>query len=230
MAIREFVLRFSNLFDMTRPNLDELEEIAGSSVNGRRRALLDGDEDEEMMTEEECEVSLGWVSEVCVKTIIIGLLNLIATNDAAVGSLQGKKLVLTAAKEANSCGANLSRLWGVLASMRTSLSALADPLDTLDFPDPLPPPVLATAHSTRSGKLAGSGIHVATSAQLVYVVEALVEHAIGAGSVKEEMAQVEAQIKELTKEDRERTKEEKDRWEEAKKDAVRSILLVYDTV
>ncbi|EIM82913.1 uncharacterized protein STEHIDRAFT_124233 [Stereum hirsutum FP-91666 SS1] len=219
MGVREFVLRFSNLFDMTRPNLEELEEIAGSSVNGRRHAVLDDDEDEEMMTEEECEVSLGWVSEVCVKTIVVGLLHLIAENDAAVGSSQGRKLVLTAAKEANSCGANLSRLWGALASMRSSLSALADPLDTLTFPDPLPPPVLATAHSTRSGKLAGSGVHVATSAQLVYVVEALIEYAIGAGRVKEEMAQVEAQIKELGKEDRERTKEEKDRWEGAKKDA-----------
>lgn len=227
MAIREFALRFSNLFDMTRPNLDELEEIAGSSVNGRRHVILDDEEDEEMMTVEECEVSLGWVSEVCVKTIIVGLLNLVAENDAAVGSSQGKKLVLTAAKEANSCGANLSRLWVALASLRSSLSALADPLDTLTFPDPLPPPVLATAHSTRSGKLAGSGIHVATSAQLVYVVEALIEYAIGSGRVKEEMAQVEAQIKELGKEDRERTKEEKDRWEGAKKDAVRCIFSPY---
>lgn len=220
IAIREFVLRFSSFFDISRANLEELEEIAGSSANGRRRALSE-DEDDAMLTEEECEVSLGWVSEVSVKSIIVGLLNLAAENETAVGSKEGKKIVLNAAKDVNNCGANLSRLWGVLSTMRSSLYDLCDPQNGLDFPDPLPPPVMASAYGTRSGKLTGNGVHVATSAQLVYVVEALVEYALAASSVRDEMTKTETELKELSKQDRERTKEEKDLWEEAKKNAVR---------
>lgn len=228
MAIREFVLRFSEQLDIPRSNIEELEEIGGSS-DSRRRALLDDDEEQSIMTEQECEVVLGWVSEVCVKSIIVGLLNLIAENESVVGSREGKRHVGTAAKQANACGANLSRLWNVLANLRTSLRTLADPadnVDLLDFPDPLPPPPTATAYSTRSGKLDGAGgVHVASSAQLIYIVERLVECAIESTVLREEMAKVDMELKELGKQDRERTKEEKEMWEEAKKKAVRLFTL-----
>lgn len=62
--IREFVLRFADLFEpsLPRTNLEELEEIGGGRHQGR-------DEDDDLVS---------WVSEFCVKSIIVGLLNLLA--------------------------------------------------------------------------------------------------------------------------------------------------------
>lgn len=64
--IREFVLRFAPVMDpvIAKTHLEELEDIGG-----RGRAC---DEDEEMVS---------WVSEACVKSIVVGLLGLLANDE-----------------------------------------------------------------------------------------------------------------------------------------------------
>lgn len=60
--IREFALRFSSVLDLSRTHLDELDEIRLS----RTRNLEDEDDD-----------LIPWVSEACVKSLLLGLLNMI---------------------------------------------------------------------------------------------------------------------------------------------------------
>ena len=59
--IREFALRFSSVLELSRTHLDELDEIKLS----RTRNLEDDDD------------LVPWVSEACVKSLLLGLLNMI---------------------------------------------------------------------------------------------------------------------------------------------------------
>jgi hypothetical protein len=61
--IREFALRFSSVLELSRTHLDELDEIRFS----RTRNLEDEDDD-----------LVPWVSEACVKSLLLGLLNMLA--------------------------------------------------------------------------------------------------------------------------------------------------------
>ena len=71
IQIREFVLRFACIMDsksVSRKTLEELEEISG-----RGRSWDSDKEDENRVT--------GWVSEACVKGILMGLLGLIKEDE-----------------------------------------------------------------------------------------------------------------------------------------------------
>jgi len=57
--IREFALRFSSVLELSRSHLDELDEI---------RMSRSRDEDDDLVP---------WVSETCVKSLLLGLLNMI---------------------------------------------------------------------------------------------------------------------------------------------------------
>lgn len=60
--IREFCLRFSSILELSRSHLDELDEIRLS----RTRNLEDEDDD-----------LIPWVSVPCLKSLLLGLLNMI---------------------------------------------------------------------------------------------------------------------------------------------------------
>ncbi|KAI0320792.1 hypothetical protein OF83DRAFT_1081399 [Amylostereum chailletii] len=205
LEIYEFCLRFASLLGMSRQHLDELEEISG-----RRNFDEDGDE-------EDVSVEMGWVTETCARSILTGLLGLIEDGDVftSTEAKSGVLAVKTTIKDIKASGANLTRMWGALVSMRSSLEALSS--DPLPFPDPLPPPANAMAHTTRSGTLHGGGIYVATSAQLVPVITALVNAALGSSQVRQTLDDGVKAVKDLAKEERDRTKEEKDRWEATRK-------------
>jgi hypothetical protein len=67
IQIREFVVRFASLMEgVARSHMEELAKIAGKS-----RGTTDDDGD---------EVEVQWVSEACVKAVVLGLLELIAGN------------------------------------------------------------------------------------------------------------------------------------------------------
>jgi len=76
MHIREFVLRFASIMDcksLTRKMLEELEEIGGDDSRGRGCGWDNDDkEDEEVLT---------WVSEMCAKGVVMGLLGLIHSDE-----------------------------------------------------------------------------------------------------------------------------------------------------
>lgn len=59
--IREFVLRFFELFDLTKPRLRELDDIVGKAITVDEEAV------------EGC-ITSSWVGEVCLREIVAGLL------------------------------------------------------------------------------------------------------------------------------------------------------------
>lgn len=78
IQIREFVLRFACIMDtknISRKLLEELEGIGGESSKGRGK---DWDSD----VGEEDEDFAGWVSESCVKGVIMGLLGLVHNDES----------------------------------------------------------------------------------------------------------------------------------------------------
>lgn len=72
IQIREFVLRFACIMDsrsISRKMLEELEEVGGK---GRGWGGDDDDEEEDVV---------GWVSEPCVKGVVIGLLAMLHSDE-----------------------------------------------------------------------------------------------------------------------------------------------------
>ncbi|TFY66270.1 hypothetical protein EVG20_g4823 [Dentipellis fragilis] len=206
IGIREFVLRFSSVMDVSRACLEELEEIGGVST----RRLHGGDEDEG----DDIGVCLGWISEPALKSMLLGLLGLVVES-TALGK-DGQKAVKVAIRDLRSAGANLNRMWAALASLQSSLESIdLSWLDSsfLSLPDPLPPPASAHIVSTRSGQLHATGVQIVNSAQFLPVVEALVEAAMRTQVVREDIDSGAKEMKETVKAERERSKEEKERWE-----------------
>ncbi|KDQ57441.1 hypothetical protein JAAARDRAFT_193771 [Jaapia argillacea MUCL 33604] len=215
MYVREFVMRFSmgGLLDVTKTHLDEFDELGG-------RGMSEG--------EDEGEVEVGWVSEGCVRSVLMALLGLfLASDNAGVGV---KKFVPDAIKDIRACGSNLNRIWGVMFTLRESLNAShhSNTSPTLTFPDPLPPSASTIYHNTRSGvttrhAAASSsttaqnhnhgGVYVAQSSQLVPVLVALIDQAVGLSNVKEELEKGGDVSKEKTKDMRDALKAENERWE-----------------
>ncbi|KAH9036738.1 hypothetical protein EDB83DRAFT_2677915 [Lactarius deliciosus] len=174
IAIREFVLRFGRLLDMSRAHLEELEEIGGR----RPHEVDDADSD----SEQDIDVEMGWISEICLRAILLGLLNILS--EVELGGKQGKKAIQDAIQEIKASRANLTRIWGALAN-------------------PLSPPQHTKIRTTRSGALNGAGVNVATTAQLVPVVLPLIEMVLDTQAVHDE-------LEEGIKEAKERAKEEKE--------------------
>ncbi|KAI0043666.1 hypothetical protein FA95DRAFT_1597841 [Auriscalpium vulgare] len=204
IAIREFLIRFWPLLDISRTHLEELEEVGG------RRAFDEDDVD--LDAGEDIGVEMGWVSETCVKAMLSALLGLIAEDD---GAKEVKKLLVDAVKEIKASGANLSRMWGTLLALRASLTR-EQRASLLDFPDPLPPPASAITHTTRSGASHG-GPQVASTAQLVPVILPLVEAASRTQSVRQEIDEGVKEEKDRVKEEKDRLKEEQERWASVRK-------------
>ncbi|KAF8260966.1 hypothetical protein EI94DRAFT_1833576 [Lactarius quietus] len=204
IAIREFVVRFGRLLDMSRAHLEELEEIGGR----RPHEVDDPDSD----SEQDIEVEMGWISETCLRAILLGLLNLLS--QVELGGKQGKKAIQDAIQEIKASRANLSRIWGALASLRTEIEKVDG---TSIFPDPLSPPQHTKIHTTRSGALNGAGLNVATTAQLVPVVLPLIEMVLETQAVHDELDEGVKEAKERAKEEKERAKAIREQWDLTKK-------------
>ena len=211
IAIREFVLRFGRLLDMSRAHLEELEEIGGR----RPHEVDDADSD----SEQDIEVEMGWIGETCLRAILLGLLNLLVE----LGGKQEKKAIQDAIQEIKASRANLSRIWGALASLRAEFEKVDN---RLIFPDPLPPPQHAKIHTTRSGALKGAGMNVATTAQLVPVVLPLIEMTLDTQAVHDELDEGLKEAKERVREEKERAKAIREQWDLTKKNGnpVKAIL------
>ena len=205
IAIREFALRFGKVLDMSRTHLDELEEIGG-----RRSYEVDDDDD----LKQDIDVEMGWVSETCLRALLLGLLSLLLNNQPESGEKQEKKAIHNAMQEIKASRANLSRIWSALAAMRAEFRKV-DIKTT--FPDPLPPPQYTKLHTTRSGALNGAGVNVTSTAQLVPVILPLIEMIVNAQAIRDEFEEGVKEAKERIKEERERTKFIREQWEGMKK-------------
>jgi hypothetical protein len=92
IQIREFVLRFSELFDIAKGNLEELECIGGMKAMAYDDSY---EQDEEDMVE--------WVSEPCVKSVVLGLLGLLGGDRPGQGG-QVRSQLFSICKTLLSCG------------------------------------------------------------------------------------------------------------------------------
>ncbi|KAG6850971.1 hypothetical protein H0H93_005840 [Arthromyces matolae] len=133
--------------------------------------------------------------------------------------LEGNALkhVQTALREIRASGNNLSKIWGILAQMRDLTE------DQFSFPDPLPLPASATVYNTRtmrSSKELNSGkplLVIGHTAQMIPVVEALIEVALRTPTVREELEHGFTKAKELTRDVQKAVKEENERWDAERK-------------
>ena len=206
IAIREFVLRFSKLLDVSRAHLEELEEVGGH----RSREIDEDDSD----VEQDIDVEMGWVGETCLRAILLGLLGSILGSQPELGDNRRKKAIQDAMQEIKASRANLSRMWGALASLRTELEKVDN---RWTFPDPLPPPQHTRIRTTRSGALNSVGVNVTTTAQLVPVVHPLIEMVMDTQAVRDELDEGVKEAKERVKEEKERAKAIREQWEGTKK-------------
>lgn len=198
--IREFALRFATIMDIAKSSLEELEELETERHSGGNR-WEDDEEDEDLV---------GWVSENCVKGLIVALLVLIAESHKVAEVV---KAIKDALKDIRSSGANLNKIWTALWILRQALESSYTPFA---LPDPLPPPSTMTYRSTRSAFGTEAMVNVATTAQLVPVVAALVEQAIEMQVVRDEIEQGTVREKELTKDAREAIAQENAKWKETR--------------
>ncbi|KAF5380578.1 hypothetical protein D9615_004650 [Tricholomella constricta] len=198
--IREFVLRFAAIMEPTIPKaqLAELDDVGCS----------DGEEE-----------LAPWVSEACARSMILGLLGMLADKDASI-----EKPVKSAIREIRAAGHNLNKIWPILAQMHDAIVFGADNQDdaaVLSFPDPLPPPSSITARVTRSARESSGSrpsITIAATAQMVPVVAALVEAAFETAAVREELENGVKEAKEATREVKECLKAENERWDAERKE------------
>ncbi|KAI9510943.1 hypothetical protein F5148DRAFT_975965 [Russula earlei] len=202
IAIREFVVRFGKILDMSRTHLEELEEIGG-----RRSHDIDDDDDN---LEQDIDVEMGWVGETCLRAIFLGLLNLLLNDQPEFGGKEEKKALRDAIQEIKSSRANLSRIWGALAALRTEFARVDN--KTI-FPDPLPPPQHTKIHTTRSGALNSAGMNITATSQLVPVVLPLIEMVLEAQAVRDEFEEGAKETKERAREEKEQAKAIREQWE-----------------
>ncbi|KAJ8696420.1 hypothetical protein PTI98_006292 [Pleurotus ostreatus] len=193
--IREFVLRFGILFPfpLSKSHMEELNAVEGKYGST-------GDE-------EDYEPLHGWVSEGCIKSIILGLLGFLVDDKPAAVA----KAIKLAMKDIRSCGANLSKLWAVLAGLRDVLGR-----DT--FPDPLPGPEVSVRMTRNTHVDEARLTSVAFAAQLVPVVVALQEATMTSSRIRKEIDEGVQSSKDMVKDARELSKKEAERWEQQKKD------------
>lgn len=96
------------------------------------------------------------------------------------------------------------------------------PATVLVFPDPLPPPASAIIHNTRRSAYGspdlGKLIYVASSAQMVPVLAALIDAALVTEGVRGEIENGLREERERVRETKEATKNENERWDRQRKD------------
>ncbi|KAJ4468133.1 hypothetical protein J3R30DRAFT_1677685 [Lentinula aciculospora] len=211
--IREFILRFYDMHGMsvTKPQLEELEFIGG-----HHDLTDDGDEDSE-------NVYVDWVSEACVKSLVLSLVGVLAAEEDSSATLVMKN----AMKDIRNSGANLNKIWAVLSSLRAALgrpevygstsSAEEDGDDEssedriiLDYPDPSPPPANYNIRSTRSNLT--EVLHVVHSAQMIPVILGLIEIVLESHAIRVELDNGRKEGKERLRESRELIKLENESW------------------
>ncbi|KAH8107736.1 hypothetical protein BXZ70DRAFT_912347 [Cristinia sonorae] len=206
VLIREFVHRFDGILQVSMSNVEELEELIGDSL---------GSTDE---WEDSAQELVGWVSEGCVKAVIMGLLEVIAGRATALNGVDLSKAIKETIKSIRSSGANLNRIWSALSSLRDGRTKYDGGLGRtwLKFPDPLPPPATTTYRSTRSGHGADSNVIVACSAQMVPVVAFLVQQAIDSPAIREAIDLGITDVKDITQESKVAITKENVRFKEEK--------------
>ncbi|KAI0690517.1 hypothetical protein BC835DRAFT_1521597 [Cytidiella melzeri] len=199
--IREFAVRFASVLQLTNTQLEELDEISGDNLG----EAMEWDNVET----EDVEI-ISWVSDTCAKSIILGLMDVIADGADTRGHHADSKALRDATKNVKASGANLNRVWTALADLRESLGMQP----SLVFANPLPPPASAVIRTTRRNK--DSDMHISNSAQLVPVIVDLIEAVMSSPALRDALEAGAAEEKEYGKLAREAVAAENNRWKEIK--------------
>ncbi|KAI0766519.1 hypothetical protein BC629DRAFT_1737547 [Irpex lacteus] len=200
--IREFVVRFATVLQIPHSHLEELDEISGDNLG----EILDWDGHQS----NDMDI-ISWVSELCAKGIIQGLLDVLVGSAEARGDPTDAEALREAAKAVKSSGANLNRTWAALVTLRESLSSNS----FVSFSDPSPPPASTLIRTTRQNRDSDM-VHVAISAQLIPVITDLIEAAIGSPAIRDALDAGASEEKEYAKLAREAIASENSRWKESK--------------
>ncbi|KAF8829022.1 hypothetical protein HHX47_DHR3000885 [Lentinula edodes] len=211
--IREFILRFSGIPGMalTRNQLEELEFIAGT------HDLSDDEND-----------YVDWVSETCVKSLVISLIGVLAAEEDSSATLVMKKAI----QDVRNSGANLTKIWTALSSLRAALGRpeevsvgklqAEEPSDDddessedriiLEYPDPLPAPA-NHEHNVRSTRFAVADISlVVHSAQMIPVILGLIDAVMECHAIRVELDNGTKEGRKRFRESREVIKLENESW------------------
>ncbi|KAJ3886055.1 hypothetical protein GG344DRAFT_82082 [Lentinula edodes] len=213
--IREFILRFSGIPGMvlTKTQLEELEFIAGTHDLG--------DDDENAYVD--------WVSETCIKSLVISLIGVLAAEEDSSATLVMKK----AMQDVRNSGANLTKIWTALSSLRGALGRpeevsvgklqAEEPSDDddessedriiLEYPDPLPAPANHehNVRSIRSAAAADTSL-VVHSAQMIPVILGLIDAVMECHAIRVELDNGTKEGRERLRESREVIKLENESW------------------
>ncbi|KAF8160676.1 hypothetical protein B0H34DRAFT_653698 [Crassisporium funariophilum] len=212
--IREFMLRFGALMEpsISKSALEELELVGGKQHRN---------EDEGMTA---------WVSEVCVKSLVLGLLGLLAKDH----DTQVARIIRAAIRDMRSAGVNMNKMWANLASLRDDVANLSISNDSttdsvssleeapLTFPDPLPAPISAmqnmrSLRSIRPGSDSDSLVYIVQTAQMIPVVVSLIHSVLETAILREEIDQGAKDARDALRDAREATRIENERWEKVRK-------------
>ncbi|KAJ3999623.1 hypothetical protein F5050DRAFT_1736731 [Lentinula boryana] len=211
--IREFVLRFSDMQGMsiTKAQLEELELIGGTHDSAD-----DGDEE---------DACVDWVSEACVKSLVLSLIGILVAEEDSSATLVMKN----AMKDIRNSGVNLTKIWAVLSSLRTNMGRpevlegrtqgeerdwgddeSSEDRIIFEFPDPLPAPANHNVRSTRS--ISTDTLPVVDSSQMVPVIVGLIETVLESHAIRIALDNGTKDGKEKHQETRELVKLENELW------------------
>ncbi|KAI0645928.1 hypothetical protein C8Q79DRAFT_1001402 [Trametes meyenii] len=191
IGIREFLLRFAHLTDIARGHLEELEEVGNRKLGG-------GSSDDEDLGFSELA---GWISEPALKAILVGLLTVLSKD---IDSTDEAAAFTKAIHGVKASGVNLNKLWGALVSLREN--------GVLTLPDPLRLGTTTIRHSTRRSSSVQDAADVFSTAQLVPVVDTLIERTLETKAIREDFERAVTQEKDLARAARELTAAENARW------------------
>ncbi|KAH0588862.1 hypothetical protein H2248_004653 [Termitomyces sp. 'cryptogamus'] len=190
LQIREFILRFASVMEpsIPRAQLAELDDLGC------------GPDDDEMAP---------WVSEACVRSVILGLLGILVTLE---GDIQ--KHIRSAVRDIRATGNNLNKIWPILAKLQD----VNDDNTQLSFPDPLPLPTSVVIYNTRMTRSnGGPTVSIGHTAQMVPVLEALIEATLSTPIVREELDNGFKEAKEVIRGVQRAIREENERWDAERK-------------
>ncbi|KAF7298229.1 zf-4CXXC-R1 domain-containing protein [Mycena chlorophos] len=203
LHIREFVVRFFG-GSIPKAHLEELEQIGG---NGNSRF-----EDDEVVP---------WISEPCLKSVLLAFLGVLIEEESN-GTI--RKALQNGVKDLRATGLSLSKVWGILSSLRDSLDASeagssdgtqSDDSETVPtFPDPAPLPDSAKASSRRTR----STTFVIDTVQMIPVVLGLIDAVVESASIRAELENGSKEAKDVTRDAKEAIRNVNDRWEKVKKE------------
>ncbi|CAA7261782.1 unnamed protein product [Cyclocybe aegerita] len=200
--IREFLFRFGDYIEppLAKTHLEELEFIASK----RHDPEVD---------------SSDWVSDQCLKAILLGLLGILAKGRDDVVS----KALKAAVKDLRALGVNLNKTWSLFMALRENVakhssspgSSGVETVIPLTFPDPtkLPSGAILASRSLRSLQT-DNEIVVAQSWQMIPIVLSLIHSALETSIIRAEIEQGGKDHKDVNRDAKEAVRLENERWEQ----------------